>query len=902
MRWSRFFRRASWNDERRREIESYLQMETEDNIARGMTTEAARAAALRKLGNRTHASEDIYRFNTFHAVDTLARDARHALRVVRRHLTYAIAAILTLALAVGANTAAFGVVDGVLLKPLPYPDADALVVVQNEAPGAPGVADFAGALRLSASMFFTYAEHNTAFEHVGVWTPGNGAVTGFGEPEQVRTVAVSHGTLEALAVPPLAGRWLSAADQNPGAPQAVMLGYGYWQRRFGGRTGIVGQSLTLDGIPREIVGIMPRGFVFATSEADLIAPFRFDRSRIILPGFGLPGIARLKAGVTLEQANADVARMLPIWMQSWPAAPGINPRIYEAWRIAPALEPLKANVLGDLATALWVVFATLGLVMLIACANVANLLLVRAEGRQQEVAVRAALGAGSWRIVREMLIESLVLAFIGGVGGVALAAVAIRVVIALAPATIPRLDQVAIDARTLAFALGASLLAGLLFGIMPALRSMRTPTAAALHGSARGATGSRERARTRGALVVVQVAVALVLLVSSGLMARSFVALRQVAPGFRAPERVLTASITIPPTLEPDPAGVARMQHRIVDALAAMPGVTAAAFSSAVPMEFGPVNWDSIGVEGQPALADDETAPYRVFKNVSPGLFTALGTTILAGRDLTWTDVHEGRQVVLVSENLAREYWGSAQAAIGRRLRQGARGVAFSPWSEVIGVVEDVRDVGVDRPAPATVYWQPLRQFNGPQGPVLSPTRRVTLAIHSARTGADDFVQAVHQAVWSVNASLPLASIRTLGDSYGRSMARTSFTLAMLAIAGGMALVLGVVGIYGVMAYAVTQHRREIGIRLALGAAPGDVQRRFVRDGLLLAGVGIAIGSAAAAGVTRLLTSLLYGVSALDPLTYAGVVVALALAAALASYVPARRASSVPPVEALAAE
>jgi predicted permease len=902
MRWSRFVRRAAWDQERSREIESYVQMETDDNIARGMAPDAARAAALRKLGNRTHATEDVYRFNTIGALDTIARDARHGLRVLRRHPTYAIAAILTLALAVGANTAAFSVVDGVLLKPLPYPDPDALVVVQNEAPGAPGVADFAGALRLSASMFFTYAEHNTSFEHVGVWIPGNGAVTGRGEPEQVRAVAVSHGTLEALAVPPLAGRWLSASDQEQAAPLVVILGHGYWQRRFGGRPDIVGQTLTVDGLPREIVGIMPRGFAFATSEADLIAPFRFDRSRTILPGFGLLGVARLKPGVTLEQANADVARMLPIWMRSWPAAPGINPRIYEAWRITPALEPLKASVLGDLATALWVVFATLGIVMLIACANVANLQLVRADGRQQEVAVRAALGAGSWRIVREMLIESLVLALIGGAVGVALAVVAVRLVVALAPASMPRLDQVAIDARTLAFALGASLLAGLLFGIMPSLKSRRTPTANALHGSARGATGSRERARTRGALVVVQVALALVLLVSSGLMARSFVALRQVAPGFTAPERVLTASVTIPPTIEPDSAGVARMQHRIVDALAAIPGVTAAAFSSAVPMEFGAVNWDSIGVEGQTPLADDETAPFRVFKNVSPGVFATLGTRVLAGRDLTWTDVHEARPVVLVSENLAREYWGSPRAAIGRRLRQGVRAVAFSPWSEVIGVVEDVRDVGVDRPAPATVYWPPVRQFNGPQGPVLSPTRRVTLAIRSTRTGGDDFLQAVHQAVWSVNASLPLATITTLGESYARSMARTSFTLAMLAIAGGMALLLGVVGIYGVMAYAVTQHRREIGIRLALGAAPGTVRRRFVRDGMTLAALGIAIGSMASLGVSRLLTSLLYGVSALDPLTYAGVVAALTAAAAAASYLPARRASRVPPVEALAAE
>jgi hypothetical protein len=406
MSWTRFFRRSRWDAERSRELESYLEIEIDDNLARGLSPDAARQAALRKLGNRTRIREDIYRINTAAVLETLARDLRYSLRMLRRNPTFAVVSLLTLGLGIGGTTAVFTVVNGVLIKPLPYPNADELIAVWNKAPGAPGIADVSGDLRLSPSMFFTYKDENRTFRNIGIWFAGTAAVTGVAEPEQVRLVAVSHGTLEALDVRPTRGRWLSEAEQTPGSA-SVMIGYGYWQRRFGGDQSIIGRTLTLDARPREIVGVMPSGFRIVTADPDVIVPLGFDRGRLILPPFGFQSVARLKPGTAIDQASADIARMLPIWNRSWPAFPGVDKRVYESWRITPALRPLKQDVVGNVANVLWVVMGTIAIVMLIACANVANLLLVRADARQQELTVRAALGAGSWRIVRELMLDSL---------------------------------------------------------------------------------------------------------------------------------------------------------------------------------------------------------------------------------------------------------------------------------------------------------------------------------------------------------------------------------------------------------------------------------------------------------------------------------------------------------------
>ncbi len=896
MSWRRFFRRARWDRERSEEIESHVQMETDENVARGMREEEARAAARRKFGNRTLVREEIYRMNTIGLVDALARDARYGLRSLRKNPTFTAAALLTLAVGIGANTAVFSVVNRVLLQPLAYPHPEQLVSLHQTATGAAGLANVADGLPLSGSMYFTYAEHNRTFQSLGVWVQGSGNVTGLGDPEQVRVIAVSDGLLQTLSVRPLLGRWFSAADQKPGS-NTVLLSYGYWQRHFGGDRGIVGRSLTVDSRLREIVGVMPEGFRIVNPETDLFFPLAMDRSRLSLPGFGLQGIGRLKPGVTIREADADIARLLPVWMYGWPYRG--DPRIYLTWRITPQFRPLKDEVVGDVRDVLWVVMATIGLVMLIACANVTNLLLVRADARQHELAVRAALGAGTVRIVRELLVESLLLALLGGVLGVGLADAGLRLLLALGPANLPRLHEIALDGRALGFTLALSVLSGLLFGSIPAWKHAGPRIANALRNAGRGLSLSRERHRARNLLVVGQVALALVLLVSAGLMIRTFQALRTVDPGFTDPAHVQTLRIVIPNLLVPEAERVIRIQNEIADKLAALPGVTAVGFASTTPMDGIEPNWDCIFAEGKTYPAG-EVPPLRFYRNISPGFFRAEGTRLVAGRDITWEEIYGQRHVVLLSENLARELFGSPSAAIGRRVRE----FPMMPWHEVIGVAQDVRDNGVAQKAPAVVYW-PLLMPNlfGP-GPLGAPTavRAVTFLVRSERTGMAGFLEQIRRSVWSVNASLPLASVGNLQQFYDRSLAQTSFTLVMLGIAGAMALLLGIIGIYGVIAYAVSQRRREIGIRLALGAELGAVRRMFVGDGLKLAAIGAAAGLVAAAGLMQLMKSMLFGISPWDPVTYAAVPAVLAAAAAVASYLPARRAAAVDPVEALRAE
>ncbi|HEY1340874.1 MAG TPA: ABC transporter permease [Bryobacteraceae bacterium] len=901
----RFFRRAQWDRERFEEVESYVRIETDENLARGMPHDEARAAALRKLGNRTLIREEIYRMNTVGFLDALARDMRYSLRILARSPMFTVAALLTLAIGIGANAAVFSVVNSVLLRPLRYPHAQQLVVLHQDAPGAAGLANAGDGLALSPSMYFTYAEHNRTFQALGVWTPGTANVTGLAEPEQVRTVLVSDGVLQALAAPPAAGRWLLPADQIPQAPQplgfsgrssAVMLGYGYWQRHFGGDGSAIGRNLIVDSRPRQIVGVMPQGFRIVKTEPDLILPLAFDRSRVILAGFGFNGIGRLKPGVTIPQADADLARLLPVWMDSWSNGPKSDGHWYENWRIRPALRPLKQQVVGNVGDVLWVVMGTMALVLFIACANVTNLLLVRAEARQHELALRVALGAGIARIVRSLLAESVMLGLMGGALGVAVAYAGLRLLVAIGPANLPRLNEISLDLRVLSFTLVLSALSGLFLGLVPAFRYAGSRISAALRSAGRTASVSRERHRARNLLAVAQVAIALVLLVSAGLMIRTAQALRTVDPGFTSAEHLQTIRIAIPPSLIPEPQRVTRTQNDLADKLSAIPGVTSVGFASEAPMEAQASDWDNVFPEGKEYAGN--VAPLRRFDNVSPGFLHTIGARLIAGREFTWTDLYGLRPMVMLSENLAREFWGSPSAAIGKRIRQ----YPDSPWQEVIGVVQDVRQNGIQEKAPDIVYWPVLmRNYFAPSAG-LAVRRAVTFVIRSDRAGTEGFLHQVRQAVWSVNASLPLAAVRTMREIYDESLATTSFTLVMLGIAGAMAMMLGLIGIYGVISYTVSQRKREIGIRVALGAEPGALRWLFVRYGLALAGAGAAAGLAAAAGLTRLMKSVLFGISPVDPLTYAAVPLVLIAAAVLASYLPARRAASVDPVETLRAE
>jgi predicted permease len=848
--------------------------------------------------------------NTIGFLESLRSDLLYAGRAMRHNLTFTVVVVLTLAVGIGANTAVFSVVNSVLLKPLPYPRPEELVALRQIAPGVAGSGSSADGLRLSPSMYVTYAEQNRTFESLGVWTTTFSTVTGVAEPEQVRVMLVSDGVLQALRVPPAAGRWLTAADQigttRPlpsvfGATTTIMLGYGYWQRHFGGDPSVIGRTIELDSRPKEIVGVMPKGFRVGDAETDVIWPVAFDRGRLPLGGFIYQGVGRLKPGITIAQANADLTRVVPIWMESWSDGPGSNPRVYETWKIASDLRPLKQEVVGGVTDVLWVVMATIGLVMLIASANVANLLLVRAEVRQRELSLRAALGAGRARIVRGLLVESALLGVIGGALGVGLAYAGLRLLLRIGPANLPRLSEISLDAQTFGFSAVVSLASSVLFGMIPALKYTGERMLAALGGIGRTVSVSRERQRVRSVLVVVQVAIAFVLLVSAGLMIRTFQSISTVEPGFTQPDHLLIVRMFFAASGLADAERVTRMQNDMQDKLSSIPGVTSAAFGSAMPMEglalnLGVVNFGVIHTDDR-ADPESDTAPSRLFKYASPGFFRTAGTRLVGGREISWTDVYGLRPVVIVSENLARELWGTPAAALGKHVRQNPG----MPWHEVIGVVQDVREDGVYQAAPATVYWPTMSAYVGPIAAGPTAIRGVTFVMRSERASTEGFLNQVRQAVWSVNPNLAVPA-RTMREVYDRSLARTSFTLVMLAIAASMALVLGVVGIYGVVAYTVSQRRREIGIRAALGAQQGELKRAFLGYGLVLAGVGVVIGLGAAAGLTRLMSTLLYGITPLDPVTYAAVPLVLVTATLLASYVPARRAAAVDPVEALRVE
>jgi predicted permease len=830
------------------------------------------------------------------ALDTLARDLKHGLRGLRRNPTFTAIALLTIAISIGANTAVFSVVNSVLLKPLQYPESERLVAIWHSAPGAQGLLSVSGELRLSESMYVTYAEQNRTFQNFGIWTEDTATVTGVAEPEQVRAIDVSDGASQALNVAPALGRWLNASDEVPNTQRNLMLMYGYWQRRFGGDPSVIGRVITVDANPWQIVGVMPKGFQFVNKPADLIVPLVINRGNLRLPGFGYVGVGRLKPGVTIKEADADVARLYTVWRDSWKMVEGISPHVYDNWKITPAIRPLKQDVVRSVSGVLWIVMGMIGVVMLIASANVANLLLVRAEARQQELAIRAAVGASPGQIVRTLLAESMLLALMGGALGVFLAAEGLRLLVAIGPGNLPRLNEISLDGRALMFTVAVALSSGVLFGLFPALKAAGPRDVPALRSGGRSQTSSKGWHRARSVLVVAQVALALVLLVSSGLMIRTFQALRSVDPGFTQPDRMQIARVSIPNSLIKDAALVIRAENDIVDKLAAIPGVTSVASASQMPMEGYPVDWDLIVPEGK-SMTESQVPPLRVFKRVSPGYFRTQGTKFVAGRDYTWTDLYGKRRYAIVSENLAREFWGSAQAAVGKRFLT----VPNAPLQEVIGVVQDVHDNGFQEPAPAIVYWPAYGEsiYNAGDSTV---ERDLTFVIRSPRAGSQSLVAEINGAVWSVSKDLPIASVRTMSEVVSQSLARTSFTLVMLAIAGSMALALGIIGIYGVISYTVSQRRREIGIRVALGAQQSHVRQIFLRYALTMAGIGAAIGLAAAAGLMRLMSSLLFGISPLDPLTYGSVAVILIAAAVLASYLPARRAAAVEPVEALRAD
>jgi putative ABC transport system permease protein len=797
--------------------------------------------------------------------------------------------LATVAIGIGANSAIFSVVNGVLLKPLPYADEERLVGVWQSAPGI-GI----NKLQLSFSDYFTFLDENRSFQELGLWNGNSVSITGLGAPEQIWSLDVTSGILPALGVQPAIGRWFSAKDDSPGSPATAILTYGYWTRKFGGDASAIGRRIVVDGEAKEIIGVMPQNFRFLDENPDLIVPFQSDRSKATLGNFSFQGIARLKPGVSLAQANLDLARMIPIVSTKFPPPPGFSVKLFEDVKVLPDVHPLKQDVIGDLGRVLWVLMGSIGVVLLIACANVANLLLVRAEGRQQELAIRSSLGANWTEIARELLMESVFLGVAGGILGLGLAYAGLKVLVSIAPASLPRLQDISIDPRVLLFTLTISLVAGLLFGLIPVLKYGAPSMASVLRAGGRTLSQSKERHRVRNTLVVLQVALALILLISSGLMIRTFQALQRVQPGFTNAGQLQTIRLFIPEAQVKEPERVARMLQEMQQKISEIPGVSSASFANWVPTDGNNSN-DLLYAEDR-TYREGELPPIRRFHFVAPGFFHTIGTRLIAGRDYTWTDIQDKRNVVLISENLARELWRDPSAALGKRIREGMK----DDWREIIGVVQNIHDDGADQKPPASVFWPVMLKNIYDQPTVVQ--RRAVFAIRSTRAGSESFIKEIRQAIWSVNANLPLTGIRTMEEVYRGSMARSSFTLVMLAIAGSMALLLGVVGIYGVISYSVSQRTREIGIRIALGAQPLTLRTMVVRHGVLLASIGVAFGLAGAAALTRLMSTFLFDISAVDPITYGAVSVGLLVAAAAASYIPAHKASSLNPVEALRAE
>jgi predicted permease len=866
------------------ELSQHLELRYQDSLAAGATPDEARRLALAEFQSDDVLARQMARLRQAYAPRPLVAgersgsvwgdvwlDLRYAARVFSKQRGFAAGAVLTLALGIGATTAIFSVVYGVLLKPLPFAGSDRLVTVRHHAPHGAGT-------NHGLTTYLTYRENQQAFEAIGAWDPTDVSITGSGgDPERAQALMVSASTLPLLRVQPLLGRFFGAEDDVPGTPLRVVLTHGFWQRRFGGANTAIGQQLLIDGRQAEVIGVLPSSFMFLRTRPAIVLPLPLDAAAPRGISFGFQALARLGPGVTLARANDDLKRLI-----------SLLPPAFGRLELQPNVRPLADDVIGGIGQVLWLLMAAVGVVLLVACGNVANLFLVRAEGRYQELAMRTALGASRGRIARALLSESVLLAFAGGLLGLVLTAGGIALLRAVAPAELPRVDEIGIDTAVLLFALSISAASGLLFGVFAVFR-FRSPNLAAIKDAGRAVGDAPGRQRTRSALVVGQIALALTLLIVAGLMVRTVVAMRDVEPGFVRPQDIQTFTLAIPEGLIRDPQEAARTHERVAERLSAVPGVASVGLSSSVTMD-GEDNGNPVEVEGFSVPAGQLT-PLRRFKSVGPGYFETMGNPLAAGRPITWGEIHERRPVIVISAALAREYWGEPVRALGQRIRSYGRDPG--PWREIVGVSADERDDGVNRPATAIVYW-----------PMLSEGyrwRTMVYAVRSTRVGTPEFVRELERAVWSVNPELPLAGVRTVAKIQATSMAQTSFAMVMLALAASVALLIGTIGIYGVIAYTAAQRTREIGVRMALGAQTRDVRTMFLRHGLWLTAAGIALGVGVAALLSRVMSSLLFGVAAVDVVTYAAVSAILAAIALVATYLPARRASRVDPIAALRA-
>jgi predicted permease len=873
------------------ELRFHIEGRVDDLMARGLTRADAEREVMVRFGNMESYREETrviderasHEERRMELLDTIGRETRQALRALARSRSFTLIAIVTLALGVGATTAVYTLLDRVVLNPLPYPHADRLVKIGSLVSGK----TVAGEWGVSEAGYFYYLDHNRSFDALGAYSHRELSMVADGRAERVRTAVVSASVARVLGVHAEHGRMIGADDDRPGVSLVAVLSHAYWISRFGGDPAIVGRTVEVEGSPIEVVGVLAPGEnvprVSAAPAPDLWLPLQLDPAARPINSHYLTAIGRLKSGVSVEAASADLARLTARFPDVLAAA--YSPDFMREFHFTVNLTQLRDAVVGESARTLWMLLCAVALVLVIACANVANLFLVRVETKRREIALRTALGASRSHLATHYLAESLLLSLVAGAFALALAWGAIHVLVTMAPSSIPRLAEVHVGWSGFIFAVAVSLGTGMLFGLFPL--GSRVMGVSALNDGSRGMTASRGRHAVRGALVVAQVALAVVLLAAGGVLLRSFERLRAVQPGFDA-NGVIAFDVSLPFTRYRDYASTSELYRQLQTQLASLPGVASAGAITSLPLDGGGTCGIVLGDADSPAGAGQCIR----YAYVTPGYFETMGIA-LRGVESDWSAVSGEHAGVVISGSVAKHFWPD-QSALDRVLHGGNDDNFF----RVTGVTGDVRIDDLREPNSAIVYY-PVVPAKG--AGLWGPARSITMVLKVKSSDPLSLVPAVRRTLAQIDPTIPIANARAMSDVVARSMARLSFTMLLLGIAGVMALVLSAVGLYGVISYMVGERRAEIGLRMALGASAGEVGGMVMVQSVRLAVVGVAIGLVGAVAATRVLRSLLFEVSPTDPVTLVAVGIFLLVLAALASYAPARRAARVDPIEVLRA-
>ncbi|HEU5453971.1 MAG TPA: ABC transporter permease [Terriglobales bacterium] len=863
------FRSRKLDKELDEEMRSHLEMRTADLVAAGVPPEEARVRALRAFGNSTFIKEETRGMDSLGWLESFLQDLRYGLRQMLHNPGFALIAVLTLALGIGANTAMFSVLEAVVLRQLPYPQPRQLMALYEGNP-AKGFPRFA----VSPPNFLDWQAQNHTFSYLAALNRESWTLTGHGEPRRLRTLVATADIFHVYGMEPALGRGFSAEDAQIGHQHVVVLSHSTWRTLFGGDPGVLGRSVMLEGTAYTVIGVMPAAFRWP-KPIDIAVPlaFRADIGRQRGAHY-LQVVGRLKPGISVAEGRNDIENISRRLAQQYPDNDG-------GWEAV--VLPMREAMVGDVGSALWVLLGAVSLLVLIACANIANLLLARANGRNREIAVRSALGASRGRVMRQLLAESLLLAAMGAAAGLLLARWTLQLVVRMGPKNIPRLDQVSLDGTVMLFAVVSTIATAFLFGLIPAWKAARAELVNSLRQSGVG-TGSHDSTRMRAALVTAELALSLMLLTGAGLLVRSFARLAGTDPGFDA-ANVMTFDLSLPGTRYRDSGSVARLQDSLLQKLQAVPGVTVAALTSCVPMSFNDFS-SSFEVVGAPPLKP-ENQPSMQVRVISPDYFRSLNIPLLRGRTFSDADRLGSPRVLMISQAAARTFFPN-QDPIGKYVKFGAQGGYEAIEGMIVGEVADVRDFGLDAPAPPTAF-APIAQAGWGDFSVLVRTAGPSAGI----------AEALRSGVLSLDRDLPVGDISAMQEVVAATLAPRRFYMLLLSLFSALALVLAGVGIYGVIAYSVSQRAHEIGIRLALGADRRRVLAMIVREAFVLLALGMAIGIAAALALSRVLRGMLVGVSVTDPLTYVAVGLVLAAVALLACVIPARRATRVDPMIAL---